>query len=29
MDADKIIDKLYESCGASLEELEFLIDGRN
>ena len=29
MDADKIIDKLYESCGASLKELEFLIDGRN
>ena len=29
MDADKIIDKLYESCGASLEELEFLIDCRN
>ena len=29
MDADKIIDKLYESCGASPEELEFLIDGRN
>lgn len=29
MDADKIIDKLYESCGASHEELEFLIDCRN
>ena len=29
MDADKIIDKLYESGGASLEELEFLIDCRN
>ena len=29
MDADKIIGRLYESGGASREELEFLIDGRN
>ena len=29
MDADKIIDKLYESGNASREELEFLIDNRN
>lgn len=29
MDANKIIDKLYESSDATREELEFLIEGRN